>query len=441
MPLRYIFSILIIIALVCFDNKGQGGLEHKPGENQAVSFKINNSLSDFEGSDYIDKKMKYFIDRWELNGVSVAVAKDGKLVFAKGYGYADIENNIKVEPWHIFRLASVSKLITATAIMKLKEDNILSLDEKVFGKEGILNDSVFLDIRDRKMKEITVEHLLRHEAGFSVRAGDPMFRPLAVAKCMNVPAPADFNSIIRYVLKRRLRYRPGTRMVYSNFGYALLSKIIEKKTGMSYEMYVKRNILEPCGVYDMKIANNRREEKYINEVCYYEQSNSLKIHACDGSGEQVFRSNGGNDIRTLSGAGAWVGSAAEMLKFVCCIDGMDNKPDILTKESVKYMTEKIPGKSPIGWMKIDYQGNWWRTGTLAGSTVLLKRENNGLSWIIVSNTSSWRGSKFPKTINYEMKKILRNIKEWPDCDFFNYHIQKPVVINMINDEYTNFNCS
>lgn len=441
MIVRYLFSIILTIYLVCLDYPGKSVMEYEGSDVKAVSHRINNSLSEFERSSYIDKRLNYFIKRWELEGVSLAVVKDGRLVYAKGYGLADKDNSIKVEPWHIFRLASVSKLITATAIMKLKEDGFLSLNDKVFGKEGILNDSIFLDIKDRKVKKITVEHLLRHEAGFSVRAGDPMFRPLAIARSMNVEAPVDFNTIVQYVLKRRLRYRPGTRMAYSNFGYALLSKIIEKKTGMSYEDYVKTKIFEPCGVYDMQLANNLRDEKFINEVCYYEQRNSSKVKSYDGSGELVYRSNGGNDIRCLSGAGAWVGSAAEMLKLVSCIDGDDSKPDILSKESVKYMTKRLGGKSPIGWMKVDYLNNWWRTGTLAGSTVLLKKQNNGLSWILVANTSSWRGSKFPKTINYEMSKILRRIKEWPEYDLFNYQNEKPLVINMLNEANKNNHCS
>ncbi len=441
MILRYLLSFALIIYLVCLDYPGKGGMQYKRRDIKSVSHRISNSLSDFDESSYIDKKLDYFLKRWELNGASLAIVKDGKLVYAKGYGLADDENDIKVEPWHIFRLASVSKLITATAIMKLKEEGKLSLEDKVFGDEGILNDSIFLDIKDKKMKLITVEHLLRHEAGFSVRGGDPMFQSLTIAKRMNVDPPADINTIIRYVLKGRLRYKPGGRMIYSNFGYALLSKIIEKITGMSYEMYVKRKIFEPCGVYDMQLAYNTKDEKYINEVCYYEQRNSDKIRSFDGSGELAYRSNGGNDIRGLSGAGAWVGSAAEMLKFVSCIDGDDSKPDILSKESVDYMTKRLGGRSPIGWMQVDYLNNWWRTGTLAGSTVLLKKQSDGLSWILVSNTSSWRGSKFPKTINYEMNKILRRIKKWPEHDLFNYHNHKPVVINMLNENTKNNNRS
>ncbi len=441
MKLSYLLSTILTMCLVCLDYSGKSVKDNSGNSIRTVSYRISNALSEFDKSHYIDHKLSYFMKRWELEGVSLAVVKDGRLVYAKGYGLADKENNIKVEPWHIFRMASVSKLVTATAIMKLKEDGVLSLEDKVFGKKGILNDSIFLNIKDRKTENITIEHLLRHEAGFPVKFGDPMFSPLTIANSMDIDLPIDFNTIVQYVLKRRLRCTPGTRGSYSNFGYALLSKIIEEKTGLSYENYVKTKIFEPCGVYDMHLANNVRNDKFINEVCYYEQNESPKIKAYNGSGEYVYRSNGGNDIRCLSGAGAWVGSAAEMLKFVSCIDGDDNKPDILTKESIDYMTNKVKGKSPIGWMKVDYLNNWWRTGTLAGSTVLLKKQSDGVSWILVANTSSWRGANFPKTINYEMSKILRNIIKWPEYDLFNYYNKKPLVINMLNESSKNDNYS
>ena len=121
----------------------------------------------------------------------------------------------------------------------------------------------------------------------------------------------------------------------------------------------------------MHIAHNFPEEKYDNEVCYYEQNGTEKIIACDGSAKEVYKCEGGNNVRGLLGAGGWVGSAAELLRFTSCIDGDTIKPDIISKESVEYMTKQIKGKFPIGWMKIDKDNNWWRTGTLAGSTILL----------------------------------------------------------------------
>jgi len=434
MRFSYFVAIILIIIIVFTCTSSVDNSEVSNNNITPVSIRIDNSTSTFDDSKYIDNKINKFIERWALKGVSLAIAKNGRLVYAKGYGLADVENNQEVDPSNLFRFASVSKLITATAIMKLSEDERLSLSDKVFGKEGILNDSVYLDIKDKKYKKITIEHLLRHTAGFTSRVKDPIFRPLYVAQKMGVPAPADDESTIRYQLKHRLRYRPGTRVVYSNIGYVILSKVIEKVTHMDYETYVKNEILAPCGVYDMHIAHNFPDEKYDNEVCYYEQHGSQKISACDGTGNQVYKCNGGNNVRGLSGAGGWVGSAAELIKFTSCIDGDETKPDILSKESVRYMTKRVRGGLPIGWMKIDSKNNWWRTGTLAGSTVLLKKMSNGMSWVLVSNTSSWRGSKFPKAINGMMSRVIRKVKDWPEHDLFNYFSHKPVVISLDDEK-------
>ncbi len=209
MKLSYLLSTILTMCLVCLDYSGKSVKDNSGNSIRTVSYRISNALSEFDKSHYIDHKLSYFMKRWELEGVSLAVVKDGRLVYAKGYGLADKENNIKVEPWHIFRMASVSKLVTATAIMKLKEDGVLSLEDKVFGKKGILNDSIFLNIKDRKTENITIEHLLRHEAGFPVKFGDPMFSPLTIANSMDIDLPIDFNTIVQYVLKRRLRCTPG----------------------------------------------------------------------------------------------------------------------------------------------------------------------------------------------------------------------------------------
>jgi len=437
MKYSYILAFFILIFLVCANDSGQGNSGVVNHNIKAVSLRLHNTLSTFPKSTYIDRKVTRFMDRWELKGASLAIVKDGRLVYAKGYGEADQVNHKQVIPSNLFRIASVSKLITATAIMKLKEEGKLSLDDKVFGKDGILCDSIYLNIKDKKYKKITVEHLLRHEAGFTSRVKDPIFRPVYVAKKMGVSAPADEETTIRYQLTKRLRYRPGSKVVYSNIGYVILSKVIEKVTHLSYENYVRNFILAPCGVYDMHLAHNFPEERYDNEVCYYEQNGACKVSACDGSDREVYKCDGGNNVRGLSGAGGWVSSAAELLKFTSCIDGNDNKPDIISPESVKYMTKRLNGKLPIGWMKIDYKNNWWRTGTLAGSTILLKKMDNGMSWVLMSNTSSWRGSKFPKAINGMMSRVIRIVKEWPDYDLFNYFNHKPIVLDIEDNETEN----
>lgn len=134
---------------------------------------ITNSMSDIPELEGLDNRMEKYLKRWQMKGGSLAITRGDSLVYAKGYGWADEELGISMEPGHILRMASVSKLITATGIMVLQDRDSLSIRDTVFGPRGILNDSIFTSlVRYRDYKKITVEHLLRHQAGFG---RDPLF--------------------------------------------------------------------------------------------------------------------------------------------------------------------------------------------------------------------------------------------------------------------------
>ncbi len=379
---------------------------------------INNKDSELEMTRKFDQQIEKFIRKWELKGVSFALMKDDRLIYSKGYGYADLEAGIPMDVMHVFRIASVSKLITAVGIMKLQEEGKLLLSDCVFGPQGILNDSIFSDIKDKRSCKITVEHLLRHQGGYTLACGDPMFNPILIAERMNVQPPADLNTMIHYVLSRRLQYTPGTSSAYSNIGYGILSRVIEKVSGMDYETYIRKHILLPAGCFDMHLGKNLYEEKLPNEVKYYEVPNAEQIEACDGSGEMVYRSNGGNNIEELYGAGGWVASPSELLRFLATIDNNSSIPDILTPQSIEYMTSNVDHGLPIGWIETTKSGDWSRTGTLAGTSALMKRQKDGYSWVFLTNTSSWKGSRFPNYINRAVARAMATVKEWPERNLF-----------------------
>ena len=379
---------------------------------------LSNQISNLEETEKLDRQIEKFLKRWEIKGASFAVMKDEKLIYAKGYGWADEEKGERMEVSHILRIASVSKLITAAGIMKLCEDSKLSLDDKVFGPSGILNDSCFQNIRDKRMLKITVEQLLRHKAGFTLHRGDPLFSVATLMKWEKWDVPPDTDRMIEYVLSERLGYNPGSGTRYSNVGYLILSKIIEKTSGMGYEEYIQKNILHPAGCYDFHIAKNYYQEKYGNEVRYYEPSNEPLVEHFDGSGRMVRRCYGGNNIEALLGAGAWVASPTELLKFVAAIDGRPGVQDILSAESISIMTKSGASMLPIGWSKTN-RSYWSRTGSLSGSSAIIKYQEDGLAWVFITNTSSWKGSKFPNYIDYMVRNASSKIKEWPDKDLFN----------------------
>lgn len=391
-------------------------------DKKPLSLKLTNNLSAYESMQGLDQEIEVFMKKWNIVGASVAVVKDERLIYTKGFGYADKEKNIKVEPKHLFRVASVSKLITATAIMKLVEDGSVSLTDTVFGENGILNDSIYSVIKDSKVKSITIENLLNHTSGWTNKQGDPLFQTLEIAKKMKSELPLKTETIVQYVLEnRKLDYKPGKKSVYSNLGYAVLGLVIEKITNRSYEDYVATQILNPLGIYDMRLGKSLEADKYENEVKYYGLKGEREVLSSFGTGENVPKYYGGNSIEALGSAGGWLASPTELMKLLVAIDGFPYRKDFLSDESINKMTSSTKQIRPFGWTGTDKNGYWWRTGTLSGTSALLKRERNGMSWVLIINTSPKYGSRFPVQINKTLIRGLASVKDWPSYDLFDYY--------------------
>ena len=355
---------------------------------------LTNEMSDSTVFNAIDREVREFMKYWGIQGISLSVMRNDSLMFSKGYGWADKEKKEEMTPRHILRLASVSKLITATGIMKLEEQGRLSLDDRVFGPDGILCDSLWTAIiKDSLYFDITVEHLLRHQGGFSTRGGDPMFSTRTIMVQNRLRTPPDHETLLRTQLGKPLAFVPGETQEYSNFGFLLLSMIIEKVTGTDYETWMQESVLRPAGCLDFHIANNYYQDKYPNEVKYYVQPDDKPVSEYNNSGRSVVRCYGGNDIRALSGAGAWAASTAELCRFVATIDGRPEVPDIISVESVRRMTEWFdPDTFSLGWNDTKPTGEWTRTGTFSGTSALVKYFPDGECWVLVTNTSTWRGA-------------------------------------------------
>lgn len=416
--------IIIVFDVILFSVKPWKYFEEKEEVMVKVEEKIplnhilNNSMSTFQQTERFDKDIERFMQKWDIKGASFALMKNDNLIYAKGYGYADAEKAIPCEVRHLFRVASVSKLITAVAIMKLKEQGRLSLSDHVFGATGILSDSIFSEINDKRVKDITIEHLLRHQGGFSQRAGDPMFNCHDVARNLGAPLPLKMDDMVRYAAKSRLRNQPGNSTQYSNLGYLVLSKIVEKISGMNYETYVKQTILDSIGCYDMHIGKNYEFDRPTNEVKYYEVNEAEPVKAYDGSDRMVLKSNGGNDVTGLYGAGGWIASPVELLRFITAVDGDTHKHNILSQESIDIMTGFNKRELPIGWARVTENDEWIRTGTLAGTSAIIKRQNDGVTWVFLSNTSSWKGHYFTSFINRMVKDAMTKVVDWPERDLF-----------------------
>ena len=172
---------------------------------------LSNALSDQSELHAMDSIMRRYLKRWEINGAQLAISRHDSLLYARGFGFSDISRQQPMEPSQIMRMASVSKLVTAVGIMKLRDMGKVRLTDKVFGPQGILNDTFYVNsIRDKRYFDITVEQLLRHKAGFTNYAGDPIFSTRYIMQQNHLTTPPDHRNLLRIVLRRHLGYTPGS---------------------------------------------------------------------------------------------------------------------------------------------------------------------------------------------------------------------------------------
>ena len=418
-------TIMLVVFAICRCSCGgcSGKDDAEKAEQRIVHLNdtLTNALVDVPELHDMDSIMRRYLKRWELNGAQLAVTRNDSLLYVKGYGWADKERNVLMEPCHIMRMASVSKLVTAVGIMKLQEMGHLKLSDKVFGPQGILNDTTYINsIRDKRYYDITVEQLLRHKAGFNNYAGDPMSSTRYIMMQNRLTTPPTHRELLRILLRRHLGYTPGTGRCYSNLGYTILSMIIEKRSGMSYEQFMQDKVLRPAGCFDFHIAGIYYRDRRPNEVRYYMHGGSEPVYEYNNSGKKVDKCYGDTDIPRLAGAGAWAASAAELSRLIASIDGCSVLPDVISPQSVKAMTQQMPsGDYSLGWNYTPVGRPWIRTGSLSGTSALVMRYPDGQCWILLTNTSTWKGHGFSiDTISLFEKLRKKYMKLMPKRNLF-----------------------
>lgn len=409
--------IVVIISSICrctcsscsSDKSQEKDSIYEASNRKHLNDTLTNALSAQPELHAMDSIMQRYLKRWEIHGAQLAISRHDSLLYARGFGYADKDRKIPMEPSYIMRMASVSKLITATGIMKLRDMGKIRLSDKVFGPKGILNDTFYVNsIRDKRYFDITVEQLLRHKAGFTNYAGDAIFSTRYIMQQNHLTTPPDHRTLLRIVLRRHLGYTPGAAQRYCNIGYTLLSLIIEKRTGMSYNDFMQRYVLNPAGCYDFHIAGNYLKDRRPNETVYYMHSSSVPVPEFNNSGRMVVRCYGENDITTALGAGAWVASAAELCRLVASIDGDRIVPDVISPQAVKLMTQEMPDHQfSLGWNFTPRNRPWIRTGSLVGTSALVLRYPDGECWVFITNTSTWKGHKFSQDTMALFEKLRK----------------------------------
>lgn len=292
-----------------------------------------------------------FLQDFDAPGLTFAIGQRGKVIHEGAFGSAD--GSVPMRPAHRMRLASLSKPITAAAIMALRDEGRIRIEDRIFGQNGFLaldaTGSATL-ARSDWLHEISVGHLLTHTAGgWTNDQRDPMF----------LWPELNQNDLIRSTLLTfPLINRPGTTYAYSNFGYCLLGQVIAKITGQSYADFVTRRILTPAGATGMEIGGDGRAARRPMEVAY-------QVTQGDGDPYAI-------PVARMDAHGGWIGTAADYARFLLHVDGHKSAPDVISAASVALMAQSTPASRGYGhgWTVNPNHRNRWHTGSLPGTACI-----------------------------------------------------------------------
>lgn len=369
-----------------------------------------------------DRAVSSLMVKYDIVGGSLALTKDGKLILARGYGWADKDSNILVHPDSLFRICSISKPITAVAVLKLVEEGKLSLETKAFDILRHLEPPPGQSVVDQRIYDITVRDLLHHRGGWDRNKGfDPMFIPVEAAEALGVPPPADSVTVIRFMLGQQLNFTPGARYAYSNFGYNVLGRVIENVTGQGYEQYVKAAVLEPNGITHMQIGRSLLEDRAGAEVLYYGLRFATSVFPPH---DLVPWPYGGFYLEAMDSHGGWIASTIDLVRFVTAVDG--TRLSLLKPETVQMMLSPHPNQVvtssyyACGWdiTEIDGDADWQHAGALPGSCGILWRTHDGFAFAVLFNGRPEDFNSFMNELSNRLWNAYYGVEEWPTHDLF-----------------------
>lgn len=360
----------------------------------------------------LDRLMLDVLREYKLPGASLAIAKDGRLVFARGYGWADVENQKPVRPISRFNLASCTKPITAAAILKLVDQGKLRLDDKVF---ALLNDITPPPRAkvDPRYREITVRQLLHHAGGLPRGQG-----ALAeIARRLKVESPVTVAQATAFNLGKPLLFDPGTETKYSNLGFLVLRLVVERGAGQDYEKFTAEQVLKPMGIDNAHL--DRGEGYWPNEVHRYAGGKCLP----GGHGE-------------LKGGGCWVLSTVDAMRFLTSLDG-NRGERVLSRRAYQQMLAPLPSlhvkagarHNGLGWDVVERSREgvlYSKNGGVAGIATWMEHLPSGVCWAVFLNGNLKDGEedeeRSRKTVGKRpwpiLRDAIRKIDKWPAHDLF-----------------------
>lgn len=362
------------------------------------------------GLEQFDQLMVELLARHEIPGGSLSIARKGRLVFARGYGWADVRNRVPASPESLFGLASVSKAITAVTVLKLVEEGKLGLDDRAY---RILDDLEPLpgEKVDRRTHQITIRQLLNHSAGYKQQPD----RQAVARRFGEDHESLTADQMIQFWLGRPLDYDPGTEAHYSNYAYLVLGQIIERVTDEPYARYVHQHTFAPMGVRHARLGT--WEKRYPPGVA----------HRYGPGGRELppFEPIPGN------AGGGWIASTVDMVRFLTALDGSRGKPFLSPEMTEAMLAEPPPPIEPrkngthfgLGWdtVRATPGGTLYaKNGGLAGVRAVIGHMPGDVDWAVAFNG----GANVPDAPGEDadaqarIQAAIKRTTDWPEVDLF-----------------------
>jgi CubicO group peptidase (beta-lactamase class C family) len=358
------------------------------------------------------------MDRHGIPGAALAIAKQGKLMLARGYGWADVTTGAVVQPDTAFGLASLSKLMTAIATLRLVEMGKLSLDDPALLRIADIKPPRGARV-DARLPRVTVRQCLNHSGGWDrLVQGDPIYWEPQICRAMKWRAPLTPEQFVTFMLGVPLNFDPGTQARYSNVGYILLGLIIARVSGKTYSRFVIEDVLKPAGV--------QRGSLHLFDGQYLEAEARRHL-----AGTLVALP--APRLPMVDAAGGWSMSAVDIVRLLTNLDGSRGKC-ILSEQTRKLML--APPPEPIkphkdgshfglGWdaVKVTDAGySYFKDGSFQGMRTFMKRGSAGVNWALLYNASMEfdpQDRELTTHTVHEVRDLVEKWEKYPDLDLFN----------------------
>lgn len=332
-----------------------------------------------------DKAMLAYMKEREIEAGVLCVSREGKIVLSRGYGFLTRDHAKKLPPDAPFRIASVTKPITAALIRGLARRGKLKLSDKAFAVLGV--DLPPGKKADPRLKDITIEQLLAHKGGFDRDAApltDPMFQAMLVRRELKLSGPPTPLDVVRFMNGRKLDFPPGSKTVYSNYGYCVLGRVIEKVTGASYEANV-RGLLRPLGVTSVELGRTLPEKRSPKEPFYSDPGFSTNVISGTGT---VPWPDGGFCLEVMDSHGGLIATAPGLSRFLHAY--------------------WISGEPRMG------NGQTWTFfGSLPGTFAMVKQRPDGVNIVALFNQRTAPAGKKAEDIEAILDRAAGSITKWP----------------------------